>query len=467
MGIDPGDRVGILAYNCIEYVIIYYAIAKCGGIVVPLNFRYKKDELTYTINTSNPKVLFFAPDFISLVKNARTDFVSSLHLVAISGEPLESGLTLTNLMKGQTPSEPSLEVNPSSPCTILYTSGTTGFPKGVLMSHQAWLSTYTGEIVEGDVHHDDISLVCMPLFHGGGMHVLLQPTLVKGGTAVIMEKGFDPDKFLSAVNRYNITLTLLVPTQLAMLVNYPGSVKYNISTLKKIWYGSSPISPTVIEASMDLLKVGFYQWYGQTETGMISVLRPEDHRDRSQCTGRELFNADLRVVDGKGQDTPLGEVGEIISAQNHAGMIGYHKLEEATQETIKNGWIYTGDLAMVDGDGYFTIVGRSKDMIISGAENVYPKEIEDVLINHPGVCEAVVIGIPDEIWGESVCAIVVTKEGYKINEAEIIEFCVKRLSGYKKPKKVVFMSELPKNAAGKVTKNVLREPFWAGRKKKI
>jgi feruloyl-CoA synthase len=173
------------------------------------------------------------------------------------------------------------------------------------------------------------------------------------------------------------------------------------------------------------------------------------------------------VVDGKGQDIPLGEVGEIISTQNPAGMIGYHKLEEETRETIKNGWIYTGDLALVDGDGYFTIVGRSKDMIISGAENIYPKEIEDVLINHPGVCEVAVIGIPDEVWGESVCAIVVPKEGYRIDETEIIDFCGKRLSGYKKPKKVVFMNDLPKNAAGKVTKNVLREPYWGGRKKKI
>jgi acyl-CoA synthetase (AMP-forming)/AMP-acid ligase II len=335
------------------------------------------------------------------------------------------------------------------------------------MSHHAWLNTYTGEIVEGDVHHDDIALVCMPLFHGGGMHVLLQPTLVKGGTAVIMGKGFDPDKFLSVVNRYHITLTLLVPTHLAMLVNYPGSVKYNISTLKKIWYGSSPISPTVLEASMDLFKGGFYQWYGQTETGMISVLRPEDHRERSQCTGREIFNADLRVVDENTQDTPLGGVGEIISAQSHSGMTGYHKLEEATQETVRNGWIYTGDLAKVDGNGYFTIVGRSKDMIISGAENIYPKEIEDVLMDHPGVCEVAVIGIPDEVWGESVCAVVVPKEGHEMDEAGIIEFCAKRLSGYKKPKKVVFVNELPKNAAGKVTKNILREPFWAGRKKKI
>jgi len=218
---------------------------------------------------------------------------------------------------------------------------------------------------------------------------------------------------------------------------------------------------------MDLFKAGFYQWYGQTETGMISVLRPEDHRERSQCTGREIFNADLRVVDENGQDTPLGEVGEIISTQNHSGMIGYHKLEEATQETVRNGWIYTGDLAKVDGDGYFTIVGRSKDMIISGAENIYPKEIEDVLMDHPGVCEVAVIGIPDEVWGESVCAVVVPKEGRELDEAVIIGFCANRLSGYKKPKKVVFMNELPKNPAGKVTKNILREPFWAGRKKKI
>lgn len=467
MGVEPGDRVAILSYNCLECVVVNYAVAKCGGVVVPVNFRYKTDELVYIINNSEPRVLLFGPEFVSLVADARTNFVSPVHLVAISGEPLESGLSLTNLMEGRLTSEPAVKVDPATPSAITYTAGTTGFPKGVLASYSAFLNVYTGMIIEGDVRPGEITLVTLPLFHTAGMHALIQPTLARGGTAVIMGRGFEPDKVLDAVERHGVTMTMWVPTQLAMLINYPGVTNYSLSTLEKIWYGSSPISPTVLEASMDIFKAWFYQWYGQTETGMVAVLRPEDHLERSQCTGREMFNADLRVVDQAGEDTPVGEVGEIISSQVPLGMIGYHNMEEANKRTIRDGWIHTTDLARVEGKGYFTVVDRLADMIISGAENIYPKEIEDVISCHPGVREVAVFGIPDEIYGESVCAVVVKKEGYQLDKEEIINFCASRISSYKKPKRVEFMDELPKNPSGKVTKNVLREPYWVGTKKRV
>ncbi|MCK4788608.1 MAG: AMP-binding protein, partial [Desulfobacteraceae bacterium] len=448
LGITPGDRVAILAYNCLEWLIINYAVAKCGGVVVPINFRYKKDELVYVINNSEPSVLFFGPELISLVEDAMAELFRPVRLVPISGEALESGLTLTNLMDGRLTSEPGIQVDPASPLALTYTSGTTGVPKGVLASHSTFLGIYIGMMVEGDVHYDEVTLAPLPFFHVAGIHALIQPTFLRGGTAIIMGKGFDPDRILDAVARYGVTMTMWVPTQLAMLVNYPGLINYNVSTLKKIWYGSSPISPTVLDASMDFFKAGFYQWYGQTEAGMVAVLRPEDHIERSQCTGREFFNADLRVVDEEGQDTPVGEVGEIISAQVPLGMIGYYKMEETNKTTIRDGWIKTGDLARVEGNGYFTIADRATDMIISGAENIYPKEIENVISSIPGVREVAVFGIPDEIYGESVCAVVAKKEGYQINEEEIINFCASRISSYKKPKRIEFMDELPKNAFG-------------------
>ena len=467
VGVRPGDRVAILAYNCLECVVINYATAKCGGVVVPVNFRYKRDELIYLINNSEPKALFFGPDFISLVEDAKAEFVLPVHLVAISGELLDSGLGLTNLMDERPTEEPGIKMDPTSPFTITYTSGTTGSPKGVLASHSAFLNIYQGMTIEGDLQPDEITLVCLPLFHTGGMHALTQPTLLRGGTAVIMSKGFDPDKILDAVSRYSVTLTMWVPTMLAMLVNYPDITKYNLSTLEKIWYGSSAISPPVLEASVDIFKTRFYQWYGQTETGMVSVLRPEDHIERSQCTGREMFNADLRIVTENGKDTPEGEVGEIISAQQYLGMIGYHNMEEANKRTIRDGWIHTGDLARVEGQGYFTIVDRMSDMIISGAENIYPKEIEDVLSGHPGVLEVAVFGIPDEVYGESVCAVIVKKQGIQLYEKEVIDFCASKVSSYKKPKRVAFIDELPKNPSGKIMKKVLREPYWADRKKRV
>jgi fatty-acyl-CoA synthase len=467
LGLGNGDRVAILAYNCLECVIVNYAVAKCGAIVVPVNFRYKKDELVYLINNSEPKVFLFGPEFIFLVEDARVDFLPSVRLVTISGEALESGLTLTNLVNGKSTSEPAINIDPLSPFTITYTSGTTGVPKGVLASHSAFLNIYTGMAIEGDLQPGEITLVNLPLFHTGGMHALTQPTLLRGGTAVIMGKGFDPDKILDAVVHHGVTLTMWVPTMLAMLINHPGVHTYNLATLKKIWYGSSAISPTVLEAAVDIFKTGFYQWYGQTETGMVSVLRPEDHPERSQCTGREMFNADLRVVDKEGKDTPIGEIGEIISAQKYLGMIGYHNIEGADKRNIRDGWIHTGDLARIEGNGYFTIVDRMSDMIISGAENIYPKEIEDAISRHPGVREVTVFGIPDEIYGESVCAVVVQKEGYQLDQDEIINFCGSKIASYKKPKRVEFMDELPKNPSGKVTKKVLKEPYWVGYKKRV
>lgn len=467
LGVKPGDRVAILAFNGMECIIVQFAVAKCGGIAVPINFRYKRDELIYAVNSSNPKVLFFGPEWTAMVEDAKSEFPPTVLLIPISGEPLAPGMTFEKLLEGRSVSEPAINVDPASPFLITYTSGTTGTPKGVLASHASFLNIYAGLILEGDVRNGEVTLVTLPLFHTGGMHALAQPTLLMGGTAVIMGKGFDPEKILDAVERYEITMTMWVPTMLAMLVNHPDVTKYRLSSLKKIWYGSSAINPAVLEASMDIFKTGFYQWYGQTETGMVSVLRPEDHAERSQFTGREIFNADLRIVDEEGEETAVGEVGEIISAQKPLGMIGYHNLPEASQKTVRNGWIHTGDLARVEGHGYFTIVDRMTEMIISGAENIYPKEIEDVIGRHPAVLEVAVFGIPDEIYGESVCAVIVKKEGHRLGQQDVIDFCASKIAGYKKPKRVEFIDELPKNASGKVTKNVLREPFWAGRKKRV
>ena len=460
MGVGPGDRVALMAENCLEFVIVNYAAAKCGAILVPVNFRFKKKELVYLVNDSEPSILLYGPEFPALLEEARADFEMPVQLVAISGESLESGLTMDRLMNDGSTTETDVFVDPCSPAVIMYTSGTTGVPKGVLFSHNAYFNLYSALVIEGDMTSNETVMVGMPLFHNGGLNGQLQPALMMGNTAVIMLRGFDPDYVLDTIARYRVSMVLWVPTQLAMLVHHPKKDKYDVSSMQKIWYGSSPITPNILTASQEFFSAGFYQWFGQTETGMLSVLKPEDHKERSHCTGREMFNAEMCIVDGQGSEVAPGEVGEIISAQKPLGMIGYHKKKKATSETIRDGWIHTGDLARAEGLGYFTIVGRSKDMIISGAENIYPKEIEDVISSHPAIRETAVIGIPDDIWGESVCAVCVLDAENQLDETDIIEYCTERLSGYKKPKKVVFMDELPKNAAGKVTKHILREPFW-------
>jgi len=466
-GLHLGDRVGILSLNCLEYPIIDYAVAKCGGVFVPINFRYKKDELSYVINDTKPKFLFYGPEFASIVAEVSTNTNEPLCLIAINGETFDRTSDLNTLMEGHTTSEPKVPVIPSSPSRILYTGGTTGVPKGVLLSHLSYLSFYVGIIVESNIDHNEVTLVDIPLFHNGGLNLVLNPTLMRGGTCVITADSFDPERTLDYVERYSVTQSVWVPTQLSMLVNYQNINNYNLTSLKKIGYGSSPITPAVLNSCLDIFNAGFYQWYGLTETSVVGVLRPEDHYERSQFTGTEMLNAELRIISDDGSDTLVEEIGEIICAQKPLGMNCYYNMEEATKNTIKNGWIHTGDIARVEEGGYFTIIDRISDMIISGAENIYPKEIENAISDHSGVLEVAVFGIPDEQYGESVCAAIVKREGYKFDEKEIIGFCKSRISGYKKPKKILFMEELPKSAAGKVMKNVLKKPFWLKKNREI
>ncbi len=466
-GVRPGDRVAVFALNCLDYIAVVYAILKCGAICVPANFRYKRDELVYVINNSVPKILFHDGDLAMTVASASDQFISPTQLVAINGEAVQGGRTMAALMEGQPVDQPSVDVDPASAAFIMYTSGTTGFPKGVLFSHHAYLQVAAGLVYEGDVRHDDVMLCTLPLFHNGGINAMVLPALLVGGSCYIHKGSFEPDVILGIVQKYRVTVTMWVPTMLARLVSGQAVHKYDCSSLKKIWYGSSAISPTTLNASREVFKANFYQWYGQTETGMVSILRPEDHEERSQFTGREIYNAEIRVVDEHMNDTPIGEVGEIITVQKGLGMIGYYNMPQATEKAIRDGWIHTEDLARVEDGGYFTIVDRLRDMIISGAENIYPKEVEDIIAAHPGVLEVAVFGIPDDMWGEVVCASVVPKQGVQLDEKEIIEFCASRMAGFKKPKRVEFRGELPKNAAGKVTKNPLREPYWAGRNKRI
>ena len=467
-GVGPGDRVAIFALNSPQYLVVTAAVAKCGAVLLPINFRYGANELAYVIDDAAPGALFFGPQFGELVADTKDRFAAAPRLIALSGPATSDWASYDDLIAGGSEkAPPESKVDPQGPAALMYTSGTTGAPKGVLYPHRSYLSTYQALIVEGDMVPGEVTLVCLPLFHQAGLPAMALPTLTLGGKVVLTAGGFDPAEILELTARERVSLTMWVPTMLTMLSGQPEVAKHDLSALGKIWYGSSPISPTVLEASKAVFGAGFYQWYGQTETGMNSVLRPEDHETRAAFTGREVFNAELRIVDDSGREVGLGEVGEIVCSAASHGMIEYLNQPQATKETVRDGWIHTTDLARVEEGGYFTVVDRLRDLIISGAENVYPKEIEDVIAAHPGVAEVAVFGVPDEVYGEAVCAAVALREGAGAAPDDIIGFCAERLAGYKKPKQVEFHAELPKNAMGKVTKNVLREPHWAGRDKKI
>jgi acyl-CoA synthetase (AMP-forming)/AMP-acid ligase II len=464
LGVRPGERIGLLAENSLDFVVVVLACAKVGAILVPYNFRYSVDEIGFVSTHAAPVLLFAGPGYEDRAAQALAASGGRARVVACAGQ---GHGTLADLVQGQPVTEPPVTVDPETAAMIIYTSGTTGFPKGVLFSHRAYLTNHLAIAFACDLRHDDVALVALPLFHNGGLNAVLLPTLLVGATAVVAGKGFVPAEQLELVARHRVTATMWVPTMLAMLVDDPAGQGQDVSSLSKIWYGSSPISPPVLARARQRFGAGFYQLYGMCEIGMTSVLQPQDHATHAHCTGREMFCADLRLVDDAGREVAVGEVGEIVSAARPMGMIGYWADEAATKETMQGGWIRTGDVARNEGDGFFTIVDRKKDMIISGAENIYPKEIENVLAEHPAVLEVACFGIPDERWGEAVAAAVVLRPGQAAGADALADFCTGRIAAYKKPRRIDFVAELPKNAAGKVLKRVLRAPHWQGRAREV
>lgn len=463
-GVKPGDRVGLLSENSLAFVAIVFGTLKVGAYFVPYNFRYSVEEVSFVTRDADPTILFVGPGYEAQAAAAVSQMKVAPRVINIAGTGAGSLEAFAAAYSNQ---PPNLEVNPESASMIMYTSGTTGFPKGVLFSHAAYLANGIAIAFEGDLRSVDVSLVALPLFHNGGLNGVLLPTLLVGGTAVIAGKGFAPAEQLATVARHRITATMWVPTMLSLLVNDAAIDQHDTTSLTKIWYGSSPISSPLLARARSCFGAGFYQLYGMCEIGMTAVLRPEDHALRGHCTGREMYCADMRIADEDGNPVAPGAVGEILAAPRPLGMIGYWRNDEATRETMRGGWIHTGDLARNEGNGYFTIVDRLKDMIISGAENIYPKEIENVIAEHPGVLEVACYGIPDETWGESVCAAVVPRPSHAVSADSIVSYCASRLAGYKKPKRVELVAELPKNAAGKVLKRVLREPHWKNKERNV
>jgi len=320
LGLKAGDRVGVWSRNCMEFFPILSAIWKCGAIIVPINFRFKVDELLYELENAQPSMLFHAQEFCGLIEEARQRRQGPLLPISISGPPLAGGTSLNELMSGQSDREPPVEVDPRSAAMIIYTSGTTGHPKGAVFSHVKQLADVASLSLEGNLVHEDVMLVGMPMFHNAGITAEMLPAFLLGCTCVVLGGSFNPEEVLSTVERHKVSVTMWVPTMLAQLVGYPGIGRYELPSLRKIWYGSSAISDVVLDKCLRIFKADFHQFYGQTESGMLLVLKPGDHAERSRFTGREMCGAEVRVVDENGQDTAVGGVGEIIGKHRPLGM---------------------------------------------------------------------------------------------------------------------------------------------------
>ncbi len=474
IGIKKGDKVAFLMVNCPEYIFTEYALAKIGAVRVPLAVALGGADHVYMMNHSEAKVLIYHARLTPRVKEMLPQLQTVQQFVCVGAEsaPVEGHLQLETLM-AQCPPEPKPEtVTASDLCGIYYTGGTTGRPKGVMLPHRAWINSILLEMLEFGIGQREVFAYLTPMTHAGG--VLLLPVLMREGTCVIFDH-FDPKQFLEMTEQEKITAAFFVPTMIYLLLDYPDRNKYDTSSLRNIIYGAAPIGAERLRQALDTFGPIFTQLFGQTEAPMtISVLPREDHlvadpeRQKKILTscGRPTITTEVRLVDEEGKDVAPGEVGEIIARPANI-MDGYYKDPEQTAKTIKDGWLHTGDMARQDEYGYLYIVDRAKDMIVTGGFNVYPREVEDALFEHPAVKGAAVIGVPDAKWGEAVKAIVVLHAGRSATEEELIEFVKERKGSVMAPKSVEFWDAIPLTNLGKLDKKKMREKYWQGYDRRV
>ncbi len=443
LGVQKGDRVAVLAANSPEYLDLLFAVGKLGAILVPLNWRLTVRELEVILRDCAPKVLFHDDAY---VENAR-------QVSALLGIPLAR---LSEQSESSAPvSTPDLTLE--DPFLILYTSGTTGVPKGALLSHRMITWNCVNTEISWDLWGTDITPTFAPFFHSGGINVLTLPLVHKGGTVVLLPNS-DPGAVLESIERERCTIVFAVPTVFQMMLEHPRFASTDLSSVRFCVTGGSSCPIPIIEGYFKR-GVTFRQGYGLTEVGVNCFsLAPEDALRKAGSVGQPVFHSEARIVDDQDQDVGVDVVGELVLAGPHV-CSGYWNRPEATAEAFRDGWWHTGDLARRDAEGYFYIVGRKKDMLISGGENIYPAEIEGLLATHPKIAEAAIIGVPDAKWGEVGRAVVVARPGETLTAEEVLAFCDGKLARYKIPKSVVFAPVLPRNAMGKVIKAELREQF--------
>ncbi len=453
-GVRKGDKVAYLLPNCSEFAEISLALSKIGALAVPLNFRLRADELRYIIDNSDASFFFYGVEFSEVVQ----ELLPHVRKIRESF-PIGKNSAYEDLLFHSSPEEPGVEVKEDDEHSIMYTSGTTGFPKGVVHTHKSCIWNSLNMLVDTGLRATDIFAITTPLFHIAAAHTMLLSTIFIGGTVVIISSFSLPD-FLATIAREKITAFFAVPTMFQRMINHPQFGDYDLSSVRLLFTGGAVTPAELKERIMKSFpSATLDDLMGLTEGGPLTTFLP--HRDalrKPGSVGRAHFSQMVRVVNEKGEDVKGDEVGEII-VKGPAVMKEYYKNPEATAKALRDGWLYSGDLARVDEDGYQYLAVRRADLIISGGENIYPAEVERVLLMHPAVQEAAVIGIKDKEWGERVMAVVVLKPGAQGQEEELIDFCKERMAGYKRPRQIAFMEELPKNQLGKVLYKELRNRF--------
>ncbi len=467
LGLGKGSKVAVLLNNSVESATSLFAIPRAGLTYVSLNARHSAREHTEVLNDAEADALIVDEAFLDLLEPV-LPAVPSLKNVIVIGKPRSGRFTYNDLVADQPDSAPDVEVDEDADIERLqYTSGTTGRPKGVSWTFRIGHNVMASVLMNLDqpIGPSDVNLNSGPLTHAAGL--MMMTYYSRGATNIILPR-YDEQEILQTIERERVTSLLLIPTMLYRLLMVPNLRSFDLTSVRRIWYGTAPMAVEKLTEAIRVFGNVFRQNYGMSEIAQpITYLGPEDHiiegtlaqKRRLSSAGRPAMGVEVKVVDEDGQRVAPGRVGEILIRSNKL-MKGYWKKPEETAEAFKGGWFHTRDMATVDEDGYIYIMDRKSDMIISGGFNIYPREVEDVLMSHPGIAEAAIIGVPHEMWGEAVKAMVVLKEGVNISESEVIEHCKRNLASYKKPTSVDFIREIPKNLYGKVNRRTLKEPFW-------
>jgi acyl-CoA synthetase (AMP-forming)/AMP-acid ligase II len=472
-GIRRGDRVAILAQNCVVYPWTYFASCKLGAIVVPVNTRHRRDEIRYAIDFAEARLALVGPEFLADVLALRAagalpHLADVLLVDADAADAPEiaraAGVeALAPLLAAADPREPEPADPPDErdAHVMLFTSGTTGAAKGALLSQRAYVLQAGLTQTMNGLTDEDVGLSMFPMFHMGGWATPLGYWSI-GGSVVIMRRA-DPRAMLAAVARERVAYLYAVPTVYNAMLALPDFDAFDLSSLRLLGGGTSYMPPEQIERITRAFGVdAMVVMYGQTEAGPVSCLRARDLSRKAGSVGQPVNAVDVRIVDGDGRDVPSGTPGEIV-VRSDFNMLGYWRMSKATADAFAGGWLHTGDLALRDADGFLHIVGRAKEMIKTGGENVFPAEVEQTLLAHPAVAECAVVGVPDADWGESVLAVVVPRDGTSLSEHDVVEHVRARLAGYKKPRHVRFVAELPRTASTRqVQKALLADRFVQG-----
>src|SRR5688500_16662720 len=466
-GIVAGDRLAVLLGNCPEYLEIYFACARTGVIAVPLNYRLVPREIVQILDRAEPAALVFGSDYattIDVVHGSLPRPIMTWRIDLPGGEPRPTNGRELSYEAALTAASDTPSASPAGDMdtfAVFFTSGTTGLPKGAMVSHLNLEANGYNQCIADGSRPEGVNLVATPLYHIGA--VFMAATYLMLGCTQVNLPQFAAIAWLAALERHRATVSLLISTMINAVLNEPRLADFDRSSLRLIFYGGGPMPRAVLERAIAMFRCGFTQGYGLTETLEATFLVAGDHvadgteaqRQRLASAGREAVGAEVRIVNEAGKDLRPGEAGEVL-IRSRSVIAGYWRQPEETAQAIRDGWFYTGDLGYLDEDRYLFIVDRKKDMVISGGVNIYTKEIESVLYTHPAVREAAVLGLPDDRWGESVTAAVSLRPGVEVSAADLIAHCGAELPGFKKPKRVVFLPELPKNPSGKILKREIR-----------